>query len=144
MDITNASSFWNRPVYGVLRTSSRIQVLMNRKDNINLFISFVAVLLTLSVMIFLSFGDYKEFGIPISLILGDLVLLIGLGIHLDGLRFFKQRLSFMFKLIAALIVCYIFKLVVGPSILTLALCVGIYLLWTFFFYRNDSNFVIEN
>jgi len=141
------------PLFGIamfmasFRTSSHIQVLMDRKDNVNLYIALLAGILTLAVMISLSFSDYKEFGIPIAIILGELVLLVGLGVHLGGVRFFKQRLMFMLKLVPALIICYILKMMMGVSILTLLLCLGIYLLWTFFFYRKllfDSSFVVKN
>jgi len=141
------------PLFGIamflasFRSSSHIQVMMNRKDNYNLFITLAAVLLTLSVMIALSFTTHNEYGIPIAIILGEFVLLMGLGLHLGGLTFFRQRLLFLMKLVPVVFVCYILKLVLEPSIINLALCMGIYLVWTFFFYKKllfDSSFVIEN
>ena len=141
------------PLFGIamflasFRTSSHIQVLMDRKDNVNLYTALVAVGVIFTLMIGLSFSEIKEFGIAIAMIAGELILLIGLGAHLGGSKFFTQRIKFLIKLVPVVAVCILLKIIMGESLITFAVCMGIYLIWTFFFYRKllfDSSFVVKN
>lgn len=140
------------PLFGIamflasFRSSSHIQVLMDRKDNVNLVTALIAVSFVLTSMIGLSYTNYAAYGIPVAMILGELVLLIGLGYHLGGMKFFKDRLSFAIKLLPVVIVCYVIREVAGESLITFVLCIVVYLIWTFFFYRKllfDSSFVVK-
>jgi O-antigen/teichoic acid export membrane protein len=140
------------PIFGLamlissLKASADMNLLMLKKDNINLYTYLIAIFITYSTVILVSQTNWQLYGIGLGIILGEIVLLIGLGYNLGKFDFFKERFAFLFKLSPVLIVSYLLKLYVGGSLLILALSIGLYAVWSFVFYRKllFDNQMIEN
>jgi len=130
------------PIFGVamlissIKASADMKLLMLKKDNVNLYIYLLAIIITYSTTIMVSYTEWYYFGVAIGIAIGELVLLIGLGYHLNKFNFFVNRGRFIIKLVPVLVVSYLLKLYFGESILLLAISIGIFAVWSVIFYRN--------
>lgn len=130
------------PIFGMamlissIKASADMKLLMLKKDNINLYTYLIAIIITYTTVILLSFTEWAPYGVAMGIVIGEIVLLIGLGYNLNKLTFFAERGFFIVKLIPILIVSYLLKLYFGESITLLVTSVGIFGSWVFIFYRK--------
>ncbi len=128
------------------KASADMQILMNKKDDVNLYIYLVALFVTIAIAIGFSYSDNPVYGIPAGLLAGELILLVGLGSFLGGWGFFRERLLFFIKLLPVILLAGIVRYVAGESLLAMGVSVILYGMLTFFFYRKllfDSSFIIN-
>jgi len=141
------------PLFGVailiasLKPSADVQILLKKKDDINLYTYLTAFTLTYGIVIAMSYTNHALYGIPTGLIVGESCLLIGLGVNLGGLAFFKERLVFALRLLPILVIALALRLLFSETMLTFGISVALYGFYTFFMYRRllfDSSFIIRN
>ena len=132
--------------FASFKASADMQILMQKKDNVNLYSYLIALASTIGITIYFSTSQYPVFGIPAGLLVGEFILLCLLGYHLGKWNFFKERLIFFFKLTPIILLAFGIRLLIGESTLALFTSLGLYGVLSFFFYRKlllDSSFIIE-
>jgi O-antigen/teichoic acid export membrane protein len=140
------------PLFGMamviasVKASADMKLLMLKKDNINLYSYLIAILVTYTATVLISYTQWAPFGVAVGIVMGELVLLVGLGYNLNKITFFSDRGYFIMKLLPILILSYMFKLFFGESLLLLIASVGIFGSWAFIFYRKllFDNQILEN
>jgi len=118
------------------RNASEARALILKKDDLNLFVFLTALTLQVTLLVVFSYLPSKIWGIPIGLAIAELVIVLGLGIGLNGWMFFKERLQFVIKLIPPILIAVIIKMVWAESYFTLALSIIIYGVWSLLFFRK--------
>ncbi len=132
--------------FASLKASADMQILMKRKDDVNLYSYLVALTITLGISFYYSTTDSPVFGIPLGLMAGEFTLVLLLGYQLGKWQFFIDRFIFLAKLIPILLLAVAIRYIFGESIITLFVSLGVYALLSFFFYRKllfDSSFIIR-
>lgn len=130
------------PIFGMamlissIKASADMKLLMLKKDNINLYIYLIAIIITYTTAFLLSFTEWAPYGVAVGIVIGETVLLLGLGYNLNKFTFFIERGYFIIKLIPILVLSYLLKLYFGESLLLLLTSVGVFVLWSFIFYRK--------
>ncbi|MTI37999.1 hypothetical protein [Fulvivirga lutimaris] len=119
-----------------VKASADMKLLMLKKDNINLYTYLIAILVTYSVAVLFSYTKLAPFGVAVGIILGEMILLIGLGYNLNKLTFFSDRGHFIIKLTPILVLSFLLKLYFGESLLLLTISVVMFATWAFIFYRK--------
>ena len=141
------------PLFGIamflasFKSSADMRVLMQKKDNVNLYTYLIALVTTIGISVGISYSDYPVYGIPSGLIAGEFILLTGLGYHINKWTFFKERLWFLVKLMPIILVALIIRWWFGEQSIGLVVSLGLYSVTTFFFYRKllfDSSFIIHD
>lgn len=140
------------PIFGLamfissVKASADMKLLMLKKDNVNLYTYLSAIFVTYTAAILLSFTELAPFGVAVGIVLGEIILLIGLGYNLNKVTFFSDRGYFIFKLTPVLILSFLLKLFFGESILLLTISIGMFATWAFIFYRKllFDNQILEN
>ena len=121
---------------GAFRNASEAKALINKRDNLNLIVFLIALGAQTVVLVGLSFTPYFIWGIPLGLLIAELVVVLGLGFGLKRFAFFSERLGFVVKLLPPLLIALALKLVFGESLITLGVSLVIYILWSFIFFRK--------
>ncbi len=130
------------PLFGVImllssfRNAAEAKALLNRQDNLNLYVftgALAAEVITIAVF---SFTPQAIWGIPIGFLVGEVILVLGLGFGLHIHSFFKTRVVFLLKLSPVLILAAAIRYFLGPGIYVLAGTLVFYLLWVLVFYRK--------
>ena len=118
------------------KTSSDMRLLILKKDNINLYTYLTAIITTFTIVALFSFSEWQVYGIGIGILVGESILLIGLGYNISGIGFFIERIVFAFKLMVVPAISFVLQMLFGESILLLGTTLALYALWVFIFYRK--------
>ncbi len=118
------------------KTSADIRILLQKRDNVNLWSYLFALFCTIIIVIALSRTSYSLYGIPSGLIVGELILLLTLGWNLGRIGFFTQRVIFLLKVAPMLIVSYAIKVLFEPSIFTLVVSSALYAIFVIYVFRK--------
>ena len=118
------------------RNASEAKALLQKKDNLNLYVFLTALLLEAIVIIVFSYTNNFIWGIPIGLFIAELTIVLGLGFGLNKVKFFTDRLKFMGMLLPPLIIALAIKFIIGESYITLGISVIIYAIWSLIFFRR--------
>ena len=118
------------------KTSSDMRLLILKKDKVNLYTYLTAIIITFTIVALFSLTQWQIYGIGLGILVGESILLIGLGYNISGTKFFLERLVFAVKLMAIPAVSFALKLFLGESLLLLSASLGLYALWVFVFYRK--------
>jgi len=118
------------------RNASEAKALLLKKDNLNLYVFLVALVLEVIVIIVYSYTSYAIWGIPIGLFIAELTIVLGLGFGLNRVKFFTDRFRFIGMLIPPFIIALTIKIFIGESYITLGISVIIYAIWSLIFFRK--------
>ncbi|MEQ8244412.1 hypothetical protein [Fulvivirga sp.] len=118
------------------RNASEAKALIQKKDNLNLYVFLVALLIEIVVIILFSYTSSSIWGIPIGLFIAELTIVLGLGFGLNKIKFFTERLRFIGMLLPPLVLAFTIKFFIGESYITLGVSVIIYGVWSLVFFRK--------
>jgi|GEM_PF-1469746 len=118
------------------RNSAEAKALIEKKDNLNLYVFISALVIEILVMAIFSVTDYKIWGIPFGFFIGEIILVAGLGIGLGKHHFFWNRLIFLIKLSPVLAICGLLRFFIGANLYVLLACLALYVVWIVVFYRK--------
>jgi O-antigen/teichoic acid export membrane protein len=118
------------------RNASEAKALIQKKDNLNLYVFLVALLIEIVVIILFSYTSSSIWGIPIGLFIAELTIVLGLGFGLNKIKFFTERLRFIGMLLPPLVLAFTIKFFLGESYITLGASVIIYGVWSLVFFRK--------
>ena len=118
------------------RNASEAKALIQKKDNLNLYVFLVALLIEIVVIILFSYTSSSIWGIPIGLFIAELTIVLGLGFGLNKVKFFTERLRFLGMLLPPLVLAFAIKFFIGESYITLGASVIIYGVWSLVFFRK--------
>lgn len=118
------------------RNASEAKALIQKKDNLNLYVFLVALLIEIVVIILFSYTSSSIWGIPIGLFIAELTIVLGLGFGLNKVKFFTERLRFLGMLLPPLVLAFTIKFFIGESYITLGVSVIIYGVWSLVFFRK--------
>lgn len=121
---------------GAFRNASEARALILKKDNLNLSIFLIALLLQTIVLITFSYTPYFIWGIPLGLLIAELTVVIGLGYGLHRWHYFIRRFNFILKLLPPIIFSLLLKFIFPPSLTILGISIIIYIIWSFIFFRK--------
>ena len=118
------------------RNASEAKALIQKKDNLNLYVFLTALLVEISIIIFFSYTSNSIWGIPIGLFVAELTIVLGLGFGLKKMNFFTERLRFITMLLPLLLLAFAIKFFIGESYSTLGVSIIIYVAWSLLFFRK--------
>lgn len=118
------------------RNASEAKALIQKRDNLNLSVFLIALLLEITILIIFSYKENPIWGIPIGLFVAELTIVFGLGFGLNKVKFFIDRFKFVGKLAPPLFLAYGIKFFVGESYVALGVSVIIYSVWSLLFFRK--------
>ncbi len=130
------------PLIGVImlfssfRNAAEAKALLNRQDNLNLYVFSTALIAEVITIAAFSFTSLAIWGVPFGFLVGEVILVLGLGLGLKIDNFFKTRLFFLAKLSPALILATLIRYFLGPGIYVMAGTIVFYLIWVLVFYRK--------
>jgi O-antigen/teichoic acid export membrane protein len=128
------------PMVGIImliasfRNSAEARALIIRNDNLNLYLFLTALIVEVIFIVAYSYLDDPIWGIPIGILLGELILVIGYSLYIR--KFFVDRFMFLVKLSPVLIIAFLMRLSLGSYTYSLIASIAIYILWVIIFYRR--------
>jgi len=118
------------------RNASEAKALIQKRDNLNLYVFLTALIIEISIVVIFSFTSYAIWGIPIGLFIAELIIVLGLGFGLNKINFFTDRVRFISMLIPPLFFAWCINFFIGESYITLGISVIIYAIWSLLFFRK--------
>ena len=121
---------------GSFRNSAEAKALLNHQDNLNLYVFTSALAAEVITITIFSFTPQAIWGVPVGFLVGEIILVLGLGFGLKQHGFFKSRLLFLFKLSPVLIISVVIRYFLGDGLYIMIGTTIFYLIWALIFYRK--------
>lgn len=119
-----------------LKASSSTFALLSKRDNLNLVSHLAGVLVAIVVAIVFSYTSRDYMGIPIAIMIGELIILIILGFGLDRFEYFRNRISFVVMFLPLFIAFSLARYYLGEHLWLSAACMVTLLIWVFVFHNK--------